>query len=155
MPKGPNNYDPYKNYKKALDRRNYVLKQMEINKFITTDEFNYYSNLKIELSQRNNKKYNSDYKTDFILNYLNSNSFNENAFYIQSTIDQSLQKISEKSLIDNLALFEKKYRNWSGSFKNYDDILKFENEHWHIGKVVSIDSDLIEISIIDTNEIIF
>ena len=104
LPKGPNNYDPYKNYKKALDRRNYVLKQMEINKFITTDEFNYYSNLKIELSQRNNKKYKSDYKTDFILNYLNSNSFNENAFYIQSTIDQSLQKISEKSLIDNLAI---------------------------------------------------
>ena len=38
------------------------------------------------------------------------NSFNENAFYIQSTINQSLQKISEKSLIDNLALFERKYK---------------------------------------------
>ena len=81
---------------------------MELNQFITSEQFNYYSNLKIELSQRNNKKYKSDYKTDFILNYLNSNSFNENAFYIQSTIDQRLQKISEKSLLDNLALFEKK-----------------------------------------------
>ncbi len=155
LPKGPNNYDPKKNYKKAIDRRNYVLKQMELNKFITLDQFNYYSNLNIEISKRNNKKYKSDYKTDFILNYLNSNSYNENAFYIQSTIDQSLQKISEKSLIDNLALFERKYRNWDGSFKNYDDILKVGNEHWQIGKVVSNDSDLLKISIIDTNEIIF
>ena len=154
LPKGPNNYDPNKNYKRALDRRNYVLKQMEINKFITTDEFNYYSNLKIELSQRNNKKYKSDYKTDFILNYLNSNSFNENAFYIQSTIDQSLQKISEKSLIDNLALFERKYRDWEGSYKNLEDISKINNEHWQIAKVVNKKSNLIKISIIDTGETI-
>ncbi len=154
LPKGPNNYDPNKNYKRALDRRNYVLKQMEINKFITKDEFNYYSNLKIELSQKNNKKYKSDYKTDFILDYLNSNSFNENAFYIQSTIDQSLQKISEKSLIDNLALFERKYRDWEGSYKNLEDILKINNEHWQIAKVVDNKSNLIKISIIDTGETI-
>ena len=154
LPKGPNNYDPNKNYKRALDRRNYVLKQMEINKFITKDQFNHYSNLKIELSQRNNKKYKSDYKTDFILNYLNSNSFNENAFYIQSTIDQRLQKISEKSLLDNLALFERKYRKWEGSYKNLDDILKIDNEHWLIAKVVDIKTNLIKLSILNTGETI-
>ncbi len=154
LPKGPNNYDPNKNYKRSLDRRNYVLKQMEINKFITKDQFNHYSNLKIELSQRNNKKYKSDYKTDFILNYLNSNSFNENAFYIQSTIDQRLQKISEKSLLDNLALFEKKYRKWEGSYKNLDDILMIDNEHWHIAKVVDKKTNLIKLSILNTGETI-
>ncbi len=154
LPKGPNNYDPKKNYKRALERRNYVLRQMEINKFITSEQYNHYSNLVIDLSQRNIKKYKSDYKTDHILNYLNSNSFNENAFYIQSTIDQSLQKISEKSLIDNLALLERKYRNWIGSFKSYDDILKYENEHWQIGKVVKKNSTSTEISIINADKII-
>ena len=155
LPKGPNNYDPKKNYKKALDRRNYVLKQMENNKFITSDQFNFYSNLKIELYERDNKKYKSDYKTDFILNYLNSKSYNENAFYIQSTIDQSLQKISEKSLIDNLALFERKYRNWEGSFKNIDDILKFKNDHWHIAKVININQNSIELSMINSDNIFY
>ncbi len=154
LPKGPNNYDPKKNYKRSLDRRNYVLRQMQINQFITSSQFDYYSNLKIELSQKDTKKYKSDYKTDFILNYLNSNSFNENAFYIQSTIDQRLQKISEKSLIDNLALFEKKYRNWEGSYKILDDILKIENEHWQIAKVINIKSNPIQLSIINTGEII-
>ena len=152
LPKGPNNYDPKKNYKRALDRRNYVLKQMEMNKYITPEQFTYYSNLKIKLHEKNNKKYKSDYKTDFILNYLNSKSYNENAFYIQSTIDQSLQKISEKSLIDNLALFERKYRNWEGSYKNLEDILKFDNEHWKVAKVVKKNSNILEISIINKNE---
>ena len=154
LPKGPNNYDPQKNYKKAFDRRNYVLKQMEINRFITSEQFNYYSNLKIELSKKNIKKYKSDYKTDFILKYLDSNLFNQNAFYIQSTINQRLQKISEKSLIDNLALFEKKYRNWNGSYKNLDDIIKYKNDHWNIAKVINKNSNHIEISIINTKKII-
>ncbi len=154
LPKGPNNYDPNKNYKRALDRRNYVLKQMELNKFITSSQFNYYSNLEIKLFKKDNKKYKTDYKTDFILNYLNLNSFNQNAFYIQSTIDQNLQKISEKSLLDNLALFERKYKNWSGSYKNLEDIIKYENEHWHIAKVISKNTNLIELSINNSNEII-
>ena len=154
LPKGPNNYDPKKNYKKAIDRRNYVLKQMELNQFITSKQFNYYSNLKIELHQKDIKKYKSDYKTDFILNYLNSNSFNENAFYIQSTIDQNLQEISEKSLIDNLALFERKYNNWNGSYKNLNDIQKFENGHWNIVKVINKNSNLIELSMINSDKII-
>ncbi len=156
LPKGPNNYDPKKNYNRALDRRNYVLKQMEINQYITLEQFDYYSNLDIELYEKNNKKYKTDYKTDFILDFLNSNTFNnKNAFYIQSTIDQSLQKISEKSLIDNLALFERKYKNWKGSFKNLEDILKFENDHWHIAKVINKSPKLIELSIINSNEIIY
>ena len=154
LPKGPNNYDPKKNYKRALDRRNYVLKQMELNQFITTDQYNYYSNLEILLYEKNIKKYKPDYKTDFILNYLNSNSFDQNAFYIQSTIDQKLQKISEKALIDNLALFERKYKNWTGSFENYEDILKFKNDHWHIAKVTSKNSNFVELSIVNSDKVI-
>ncbi len=155
LPKGPNNYDPKKNYKRALDRRNYVLKQMELNQFITSEQYKYYSNLEIMLYQKDVKKYKADYKTDFILNYLNANSFNQNAFYIQSTIDQKLQKISEKALIDNLALFEKKYKNWTGSFKNLEDILKLKNDHWQIAKVISKNSNIVELSIINSDEVIY
>ncbi len=154
LPKGPNNYDPEKNYERAFDRRNYVLKQMQINEYISQDQYDYYSKLKIDLSQKNIKKYKADYKTDFILNYLNSNSYNENAFYIQSTIDQSLQKISEKALINNLALFEKKYRDWRGSYNNLDTISKLDNEHWEIAKVLEKNTNSIKLNIINTGDII-
>ena len=155
LPKGPNNYDPKKNYQRAFDRRNYVLKQMELNQFITEDQFNFYSNLEIILNEKNIKKYKPDYKTDFILKYLNLNAFSENAFYIQSTIDQNLQKISEKSLIDNLALFERKYKNWTGSYVNLEDIQKFNNDHWQITKVIDKNFNSIKLSIINSDKVIF
>ena len=154
LPKGPNNYNPKKNYNKAIERRNYVLKQMYENQFITMEEFHKYSNFDINLSEKNNKKYNSDYKTDYILSYLNSNSFNEDTFYIQSTIDQQLQSISEKSLMDNLAFFEKKYRTWEGSYNNLDDILKLNNDQWNIAKVISKDSNSIKISLINSETVV-
>ena len=108
LPKGPNNYDPLKNYQKAFDRRNYVLNQMFLNGFIDEDSYEIYSEKEIILSNRNNKKYNLDYKTDYILQQLSQNSISANAYYIQSTIDQNLQFIAEKSLLDNLMFFEKK-----------------------------------------------
>ena len=37
LPKGPNNYDPKKNYNRALDRRNYVLKQMLVKNVISKE----------------------------------------------------------------------------------------------------------------------
>ena len=154
LPKGPNNYNPKKNYKRAIERRNYVLKQMQENQFITSKQFSKYSNLDIILSEKNDKKYKSDYKTDYILSYLSSNSFNEDTFYIQSTIDQQLQSISEKSLMDNLAFLEKKYRSWEGSYKNLDNILKLKNDHWNIAKVISKNSNYIKISLIDSDTIV-
>ena len=42
----------------------------------------------------------------------------------------------------------------SGSYKNLDDILKFKNDHWHIAKVISKNSNLIELLIINSDEII-
>ena len=41
-----------------------------------------------------------------------------------------------------------------GSYKNLDDILKYKNDHWHIAKVISKNSNLIELSIINSDEII-
>ncbi len=51
-----------------------------------------------------------------------------------------------------MALFERKYKNWTGSYKKLEDILKFENDHWHIAKVKSKSLNLIELSIINSDE---
>jgi len=88
------------------------------------------------------------------LNYLKLNSFDENAFYIQSTIDQSLQITSEKALIDNLAIFEKKYRKWEGSFKSYDEISSTDNEHWIIARVLNKNNKSIKVLLVDSEKVI-
>ncbi|MDC0594344.1 PBP1A family penicillin-binding protein [Alphaproteobacteria bacterium] len=150
LPKGPNNYDPNKNYERAFDRRNYVLKQMKENKFISSDIYEYSIKEKIIVSKRNNEKYKLDYKTDFILDNLNKSIKNvNNAFYIQSTINQKIQRIAEKSLLDNLLLFEKKYKNWNGSFSTLNDIQATDyQENWEIAKVLKINANDVKLLLI-------
>ena len=156
LPKGPNNYDPNKNYERALDRRNYVLKKMKENKFISSDIYEYSIKEKIIVSKRNNEKYKLDYKTDFILDNLNKSIKNvNNAFYIQSTINQKIQRIAEKSLLDNLLLFEKKYKNWNGSFSTLKDIQATDyQENWEIAKVLKINANDVELLLISDESII-
>ena len=157
LPKGPNNYDTKKNYKRAFDRRNYVLRQMKENKFISSDIYNKSIEEKIIVLERDNKKYQLDYKTDFILDNL-SKSIRDvnNAFYIQSTINQKIQKIAEKSLIDNLLLFERKYKKWNGSFSSLKEIQDTDYQrNWEIAKVIKInESDLVLKLISDEIEIL-
>jgi len=150
LPKGPNNYDPKKNYERAFDRRNYVLKQMKENKYISSDIYEYSINEKIIVSKRNNEKYKLDYETDFILDNLNKSIKNvNNAFYIQSTINQKIQRIAEKSLLDNLLLFEKKYKNWNGSFSTLKDIQATDyQENWKIAKVLKTNTNDVELLLI-------
>jgi len=157
LPKGPNNYDTKKNYKRAFDRRNYVLRQMKENRFITSYIYNNSIEEKIIVLERDNKKYQLDYKTDFILDNL-SKSIRDvnNAFYIQSTINQKIQKIAEKSLIDNLLLFERKYKKWNGSFSSLKEIQDTDYQrNWEIAKVLKINkSDLVLKLISDESEIL-
>ena len=155
LPKGPNNYNPSKNYQKAFDRRNYVLNQMFLNNFINKEEYEIYSKKDIVLSERNNKKYQLDYKTDYILQQLSQNSISANAYYIQSTIDQNLQNIAEKSLIDNLLFFERKYKSWSGSFKDLDEIKELNyTPHWMLAKVKKILENGVELKLLNSEEIV-
>ena len=155
LPKGPNNYDPSKNYQKAFDRRNYVLKQMFLNSFLNETELELFSSKEIILSKKNITKYNLDYKTDYILQQLSQNSINSNAFYIQSTIDQNIQNIAEKSLLDNLLSFEKKYKKWTGSFKDINKIQELNySPHWFIGKVEKIHTNSVDFKLLNTGEVV-
>jgi len=129
---------------------------MLLNKFITSDEYDREVNKEIIVSDRDNRKYQLDYKTDYILQSINKySSYSSNAYYIQSTINQDIQKIAEKSLIDNLFLLEKKYRSWQGSYKNLDDIIQSDlKNNWIIAKVSEIKKDHTDVIVLNSNEII-
>ena len=62
LPKGPNNYDTKKNYKKALERRDYVLTQMYENNFIDIDQLKKSKNASIKTTT---------YDISFIFSILN------------------------------------------------------------------------------------
>ncbi|MAV82762.1 MAG: penicillin-binding protein [Pelagibacteraceae bacterium] len=151
LPKGPNNYEPKKNYNRAIDRRNYVLKKMHENNFITLDIYNKSISKPILHTSYDVKKYKKTYNTDLILNEIkNLNKNKENAYYIQSTINPKIQKISEKALLDSLGLFEKKYRKWEGSFK--EELKEINTDYlsnWIEGKVVNKNKNKIILKVKD------
>ena len=129
--------------------RNLEMSQSNLDQVtFTLDEFETEVNKEIIVSIRDNRKYQLDYKTDYILETINQySSYSSNAYYIQSTINQDIQKIAEKSLIDNLFLLEKKYRSWQGSYKSFKDIVKSDlTNNWFIAKVSKIILDLLGIS---------
>ena len=49
---------------------------------------------------------------------------------------------------------KKKYRNWEGSYKTLDSILKFKNDHWHIAKVVAKNSKTVDLLIVNSGQTI-
>ncbi|GIR65720.1 MAG: hypothetical protein CM15mP70_08270 [Pelagibacteraceae bacterium] len=80
---------------------------MFLNDFIDKEKYEIYSKKEIVLSDRDNKKYKLDYKTDYILQQLLKILLVQMHTYIQSTIDQNLQFLAEKSLLDNLLFLKK------------------------------------------------
>ena len=70
--------------------KNYVLKQMLINKFISSEVYETEIIKSIKVSEKDNKKYQLDYKTDYILKSINTISY----FGIFSIYDFSFYNFS-------------------------------------------------------------
>ncbi len=121
LPKAPNNYNPKKNYFKAVDRRNWVLNRMYANGFIKTKDLNYkkkpleiYKRVDIEFSD-------ADYYYEEIRKEL-YNKFGEEKLYsdgliIKTALDSKIQKKANISLIEGLMEYQKK-QGWSGLIEN-------------------------------------
>ena len=121
LPKAPNNYNPKKNYLKAVDRRNWVINRMYTNGFIKTKDLSYkkkpleiYKRVDIEFSD-------ADYYYEEIRKEL-FNKFGEEKLYsdgliIKTALDSEIQEKANLSLIEGLMEYQKK-QGWSGLIEN-------------------------------------
>ena len=100
LPKAPSRYNPKKNYKKSFNRRNWVLKRMYINKYITEEE--YKTSIKKTIQMASNEKkpiFSSDYYLEEIRKQI-IKAYDEDFLYagglsVRSSLDLSLIHISE------------------------------------------------------------
>ncbi len=121
LPKAPNNYNPNKNYKKALKRRNWVIDRMYRNNFISSDKL-FLKTLPIEITKRNKLIYSGgDYYYEEIRKKLYSSYGKEKLFseglIIKTSLNTNLQSHAEKSLINGLINYDKK-KGWRGPITN-------------------------------------
>ena len=121
LPKAPNNYNPKKNYSKAIDRRNWVIDRMYENGFINKEDL-IYKNKPIKVYKRTDIKFtDADYFYEEIRKELYS-KFGKEKLYsdgliIKTAIDSEIQKSANLSLIEGLIEYEKRL-GWHGLIEN-------------------------------------
>ena len=121
LPKAPNNYNPKKNYLRALDRRNWVIERMYANKFIKKEDLQY-KDKPLEVFKRADVEFSeADYYYEEIrkelFNKLGKEKLYSEGLIIKTALDSSIQRSANQSLIEGLILYEKK-QGWNGLIEN-------------------------------------
>ena len=112
MPKAPSIYSPFKNPKKAKERRTIVLKQMLDHKFITKAQYEEAEKGTLPLTPHF-RKYDAPYFIETLRQNLAAKYGNElytSGYKIYSTLDFRMQQIAEESVKLGLSSIEKRVR---------------------------------------------
>jgi penicillin-binding protein 1A len=138
LPKGPNNYHPFKKTKEAIERRNWILDQMADNGFITTEQAKAAKakDLKVNIRPFGTQIYAADYFAEEVRREL-VQMYGEDGLYgraertggsgegvngglsVRTTLDPKLQRIGRRVLIDGLVSFDRT-QGWRGPVKRIE-----------------------------------
>ena len=150
LPKAPSRYNPKKNYKKSFNRRNWVLKRMYINKYITEEEYSASIKKNIQIASTEKKPiYSSDYYLEEIRRQI-IGEYGEDFLYagglsVRSSLDTSTQKIADLALKYGLLEYDKRngYRGVidNNANKNWfnEHIGKDQPHNFFLAKIIKID----------------
>ena len=112
LPKGAENYHPFRHPKAAIERRNWVLDRMEENGYITSEEAQKAKAepLNVVPRQTGTRLYSAEYFTEEVRRQLRS-MFGEDQLYggglsVRTTLDPHLQEYARKALMDGLIAYD-------------------------------------------------
>ncbi|CAN5546478.1 penicillin-binding protein 1A [soil metagenome] len=131
LPKGPSNYDPIRNTKRALDRRNYVLGEMLKNDFITQPQHDQAVSEPLGTVVRQTPKFErvGGYFVEEVRREL-IDKFGENAtagpysvysggLWVRTSYDPKIQAYAQEALRDGLLRYDRG-RGWNGPIARID-----------------------------------
>ncbi len=166
LPKAPSRYNPYKNIELATYRRNLVLKNLNDNNYINSDELRVFSEEKINLKKRksvyleNSNYYVEDIRKLIVEKYGFDKVYKQ-GFTINTPLNLTLQEQATKSLRQGLIEFDNK-KGWRGPLlnkKNTNDWSKDLKEYkledsigWKLSIVKKLNRFSAEIETIDGDE---
>lgn len=125
LPKAPSTYHPVRAHDRALERRNFVLREMYENGYLDRDEYETARDHPL-LSVQNGDFENfrralppRGYFTDEVRRQL-SRDFGETQFFtgglsIRSTLDPSMQTVASKALRNGLEKYDRRFGIWRGT----------------------------------------
>src|SRR5215208_2534660 len=112
LPKGPNNYHPFRRRDDAIARRNYVIDRMVEDRYVTVQEGEAAKKDPLQVTQRPTGAhiFAAEYFAEEVRRYVYDN-FGEKKLYegglsVRATLDPKLQVLARKTLIDGLVKFD-------------------------------------------------
>ncbi|MDP1730607.1 MAG: penicillin-binding protein 1A [Devosia sp.] len=114
LPKGPNNYHPFRRPKQAVERRNWVLDRMAENGYVTQAEAEKAKQepLIVIPRQSGSQLYSAEYFTEEVRRQLQG-LFGEDQLYggglsVRTTLNPNLQQYARRALMDGLIAYDQK-----------------------------------------------
>jgi penicillin-binding protein 1A len=163
LPKGPNNYHPFRREKQALIRRNWIIGQMHENGYISAEEEAAAKEkpLGVNLRQTGAHIFAADYFAEEVRRSL-LNQFGEDKLYngglsVRTTLDPQLQQVARRSLMDGLIQFDRG-KGWRGPKTHLDiagdwgkalDAVESPNDiqPWRLGVVLKVEPTKITVGL--------
>jgi penicillin-binding protein 1A len=112
LPKGAENYNPFRNAKAAIERRNWVIDRMAENGFVTYEEADAAKNddLRVVPRETGTRLYSAQYFTEEVRRQL-SGLYGEEQLYggglsVRTTLEPKLQGFARKALMDGLIAYD-------------------------------------------------
>jgi penicillin-binding protein 1A len=121
LPKGPNNYHPYRQAKRAVERRNWVLEQMRDNKYITDAEMATAQAKTFEVNPRpfGGKLFAADGFAEEVRRELvaqfGKDGMSRGGFSVRTTLDPRMQILARQALASGLTQLDR-IRGYRGPF---------------------------------------
>jgi len=115
LPKAPNNYHPFRQRERALERRNYVIDRMAEDHYISAQEADKAKKepLKITLRPTGAHIFAAEYFAEEVRRYIYDN-FTEKKLYegglsVRTTLDPKMQVLARKVLVDGFVNFDEQH----------------------------------------------
>ena len=125
LPKGPNNYHPFRQKARAVERRNWIIGEMAENGYITTEEATAAKEKPLVVNLRPSGAHIStaEFFAEEVRRTLLAR-YGEDKLYggglsVRTTLDPHLQQLAKSALIDGLVKFDRK-RGWRGPVAKID-----------------------------------
>ncbi|HEY7299898.1 MAG TPA: penicillin-binding protein 1A [Xanthobacteraceae bacterium] len=112
LPKGPNNYNPFRHHDDAVARRDYVIERMLEDHYITAQEAELAKKDPLKVTQRPTgaRMVAAEYFAEEVRRYINDN-YGEKKLYegglsVRTTLDPKMQVLARNVLVDGLVRFD-------------------------------------------------
>jgi penicillin-binding protein 1A len=165
LPQAPSYYNPHKNIKRALARRNWVIERMRDDGYISENEAENAILQPIKLSRRSpdnvaTANFFAETVRSEIAKMYGEKALYESGLVVRTSLDPHIEEIAEKSLRDGLIAYDKKrgYRGAITNIKLGDDWVKkikemniygFNIKPWIYAKVIQVSNSAINIELED------